>query len=108
MVELVGIIACLIACLGVPFMLMSIRSGAAFRKAPEKRAEILAAARKQFKMFAWLGLVFGVLEAGMYFISEPGEGVTKIVAGALWLVLSGLCFYGLRAIADVPAVAPPA
>jgi hypothetical protein len=108
MVELVGIIACVIACIGVPFMLSSIRSGAAFKKAPEKRAEILAASRKQFKMFAWLGLIFGVLEMGMYFISEPGEGIVKIVAGVLWLVLGGLCFYALRAIADVPATAPAA
>jgi len=41
---------------------------------------------------------------GMYFITdEPGEADFKIFAGALWLVLSGLCFYGLRSIADVPA-----
>jgi hypothetical protein len=107
MIELIGLVACLIACIGVPFMIKSIRSGAAFKKTPEKRAELLAAFRKQFTMLGWLGIVFGVLEVGMYFITdEPGEGVFKIIAGMLWLVLSGLCFYGLRAIADVPAVEP--
>jgi hypothetical protein len=104
MIELIGIVACLIACIGVPFMVKSIRSGAAFRKTPEKRAELLTAFRKQFTWLGWVGLVFGILQMGMYFITdEPGEADFKIFAGALWLVLSGLCFYGLRSIADVPA-----
>jgi hypothetical protein len=104
MIELIGIVACLIACIGVPFMVKSIRSGAAFKKAPEKRAELLTAFRKQFTWLGWVGLVFGILQMGMYFITdEPGEADFKIFAGALWLVLSGLCFYGLRSIADVPA-----
>ncbi len=104
MIELIGILACLVACFAVPFQIKSIRSGAAFKKAPEKRAMLLAAFRKQFTMLGWVGLVFGGLEFGMYFIAEPGEGVFKIIAGVLWLVLSGLCFYSLRSIADVPAV----
>jgi hypothetical protein len=109
MIELIGIVACLIACIAAPFIVKSIRSGAAFKKAPEKRAELLTAFRKQFTWLGWVGLVFGVLEMGMYFITdEPGEGVFKVVAGVLWLVLSGLCFYGLRSIANVPAIAPGA
>ena len=109
MIELIGIVACLIACIAVPFMVSSIRSGAAFKKAPEKRAELLVAFRKQFTWLGWVGIVFGVLECAMYFITdEPGEAVFKIVAGVLWLVLSGLCFYALRSIATVPATAPGA
>src|SRR5665213_3946995 len=105
MIELIGILACLVACFAAPFQIRSIRSGAAFKKAPEKRAMLLAAFRKQFTMLGWAGLVFGVLEFGIYFITdEPGERVFKIIAGVLWLVLSGLCFYSLRSIADVPAV----
>jgi hypothetical protein len=104
MIELIGIVACLIACIAVPYTIQSIRSGAAFKKAPEKRAELLTAFRKQFNWLGWVGVIFGVLEMGMYFITdEPGEGIFKIIAGVLWLVLSGLCFYGLRSIADVPA-----
>jgi hypothetical protein len=109
MIELIGIVACLIACIAVPFMVGNIKSGAAFKKAPEKRAELLIAFRKQFNWLGWVGLIFGVLEMGTYFITdEPGEADFKIAAGVLWLVLSGLCFYGLRSIADVPAVAPGA
>ena len=107
MIELIGIVACLIACVGVPFMIKSIQSGTAFKKTPEKRAELLVAFRKQFTMLAWVGLAFGVIEIGLYFITdEPGEAKFKVISGVLWLVLSGLSFYGLRSIANVPAVAP--
>lgn len=110
MIEIIGFIACLVACIGVPIQVKSIRSGAAFAKAPEKRATILEATRKQFRMLSWVGLGLGVVEIAMSFLpdDEPGEAKFKIAAGVLWLVLSGLCFWAQRRIADVPTVAPGA
>ncbi|HEY2069568.1 MAG TPA: hypothetical protein VGG48_08450 [Rhizomicrobium sp.] len=108
MIALIGIIACLIACIGVPFMISSLRSGSAFKKTPEKRAEILTAMRKQFTMLSWVGLVLGAAEIGLYFISDPDERLTYAIAGVLWLVLSAECFYAKSATADVPLIAPPA
>ncbi len=109
MIEIIGFIACLIACVGVPYQVSAIRSGAAFQKAPDKRAMDLTATRKQFRMLSWVGIGLGLIEIGLSFVpDEPGEAKFKLAAGVVWLVLSGLCFWALRRIADVPLVAPGA
>lgn len=104
MIELIGLIACIVFCIGVPLQVNAIRNGKAFEKAPEKRAMIIAATARQFSLLSWLGIGLGVIEIGLAFVEdEPGEWVFKLIAGIVWLVASALSFWGKRQIAAVAA-----
>ncbi|MGH6872186.1 MAG: hypothetical protein ACREHE_11830 [Rhizomicrobium sp.] len=106
MVEIVGLIACVIFCIGVPLQVKAIRDGTAFRKAPEKRDMIVAATLKQFSLLSWLGIGFGVIEIALAFVEdEPGEWMFKLIAGIVWLAASALSFWGKRQIATLPSAA---
>jgi hypothetical protein len=103
-IELIGIVACILACIGLPFQVSAIKSGKAFEKSPEKREMILAATRRQFNLLSWVGIALGIAMIGLSFVpDEPGEGTFKLVSGVLWLVLSAECFWAKSQIAGVPA-----
>jgi len=102
MIELIGIVACILACIGLPFQVAAIKSGKAFEKTPDKRADVLAATRRQFTMLFWAGIVLGIILLGLAFVrDEPGEGAFKVLSGFLWLVLAGECFWARKQIAGI-------
>ena len=104
MIELIGILACLVAAISVPLQVAKMRTGWMPKKFAGTPAEYAAVFRKQLTMLKWVGLGFGVLELAMIAIeTTPGEWIVKLVAGLLWLTLSGLCFFYDRALAGPAA-----
>ncbi|HXL99003.1 MAG TPA: hypothetical protein VN932_03665 [Rhizomicrobium sp.] len=109
MIELIGMLACVIVCVLIPVQTAKFRAGSYPKNAKVTPAQMLAAFRKQLSLFIWLGLVFGVLNAGLIFMEdEPGEWVVKLVACVLWFAASGIAFVSRRSLPDVPAALPGA
>ena len=82
MIELIGIVACLIACIGIPIQTAKVRSGAVPAKFKGTPAEYRAAWVKQVTTLMWVGLVLGVLMLGMAFIPNdtPYEWIAMSVS----------------------------
>jgi hypothetical protein len=106
MIELIGILACLAACISVPFQIAKMRTGWMPPKFAGTPAEYAAVFRRQLSILKWVGLGFGVLELLMIAIEKtPGEWIVKLIAGVLWLTMSGLCFFYDRTLANLAAPA---
>ena len=106
MIELIGIIACLAACIGIPIQTAKVRSGQVPVKFKGAPAEYRANWLKQVNMLMWVGLVLGVLMAGMAIIPDatPYEWIAKAVSAVLWFTASGLSFFAKRSLEPpVPA-----
>lgn len=100
MIELIGLVACLIACIGVPIQAAQIRSGKMPAKFTGTREQYVAAFRKQLTLLQWVGLGFGVVDLAMIAIqTEPGEWIVSVVGALLWLTLGGMSFFYNRAFA---------
>ncbi len=106
MVALIGLLACLIACIALPFQAAKMRTGWTPKTFAGTPAQYAAAFRKQLAILEWVGLGFGALELLMIAIETvPGEWIVKPIAGLLWLTLSGICFVYGRALANLAAPA---
>ena|ERR1700712_788068 len=93
MIELIGIIACLAACIGVPLQVAKMRTGWMPKNFKGTAAEYAATFAKQLTILMWVGLGFGVLDLAMIAIPEQGaEWIAKLVGGVLWLALAGISF----------------
>ncbi len=104
MIELIGILACLAACISVPLQVNKMRTGWLPKKFAGTSAEYAAVFRKQIGILKWVGLGFGILELALIAIEmEPGEWIFKVIAGVLWLTLSGICFVYDRTLATLAA-----
>ncbi|HWD26654.1 MAG TPA: hypothetical protein VG387_05790 [Rhizomicrobium sp.] len=108
MIEFIGIVACVIACIGIPFQTSKVRAGYMPPNYKGTAADYRAAYLKQVAMLMWVGLVFGVLLLGMVFlpVDKPYEWIAKAVSAALWFTMSALGFFSRRALrsaAPVPA-----
>src|SRR3569832_2738410 len=86
MIELIGIVACLIACIGIPIQTAKVRSGAVPAKFKGTPAEYRAAWVKQVTTLMWVGLGLGAAMAGMAFIPNdtPYEWIAFAVCCGLW------------------------
>jgi hypothetical protein len=105
MIELIGIVACLIACIVTPIQTAKVRAGEVPAKFKGTPAEYRANYLKQVTMLMWLGLVFGVLMVGLAFLpDESYEWIVKLVSAALWFTLSGLSFAAKRSLESAPPV----
>jgi multisubunit Na+/H+ antiporter MnhB subunit len=106
MIELIGIIACIAACIFTPIQTAKVRAGWMPAKYKGTPAEYRAAYLKQLNLLMWVGLGFGVLTAGMAFLPSdpPAEWIVKAVSAALWFTLGALSFFSKRSLATpVPA-----
>ncbi|HEX4301362.1 MAG TPA: hypothetical protein VHZ78_01120 [Rhizomicrobium sp.] len=104
MIELIGILACFVACISVPLQVSKMRAGWMPKKFAGTNAEYAAIFRKQLGILKWVGLGFGLLELAMIAIeTAPGEWIFKAIAGIFWLTLSGICFVYDRALATLAA-----
>ena len=109
MLELIAMIAGLIACIMMPIEMGRIRKGWVSKKFTGDRPKFLAAYRKQLKMLAWLGLVFAVLGLGLAAVEERhGEAIVKVVGAVIWLTVSAISFFSLRTLENVPDTEPVA
>ncbi|MGH8324878.1 MAG: hypothetical protein ACRETD_13950 [Steroidobacteraceae bacterium] len=104
MIELIGILACLVVCILTPIQVSQIRAGKLPKKFAGTREQYAANFSRQIAMLMWVGLVFGVLELGLILIeTEPGEWIVKLVGSVLWFALSAICFVSRRSLAALPA-----
>jgi hypothetical protein len=102
MLELISIVASLALCILIPIEVAKIRNGWVRKNFAGDRPRFLAAYRKQLKLLMWMGLVFGVLSVGLAPLeTHAGEPTVKVIAGAIWFVVAGLCFSSLRSLAKV-------
>jgi hypothetical protein len=102
MLELISIVASLVICVLLPIQASKIRKGWVPKNFANDRPKFLAVHRKQFKMLMWLGLVFGILGLAMAPLEDhPGERTVKVIAAAIWFVVSGLGFYAFRTVDKV-------
>ncbi|HTG25738.1 MAG TPA: hypothetical protein VK681_37380 [Reyranella sp.] len=107
MLELISILAALVVCILIPIEVGKIRNGWVRKQFAGDRPKFLAAYRKQLKMLMWLGLVFGVLGIGLAFVeAQRGEAIVKLVAAFIWFAVSGISFFALRQLANVPDTEP--
>jgi hypothetical protein len=110
MLELISIVASLVICVLIPIEVGKIRNGWVRKNFAGDRPKFLAAYRKQLRMLMWLGLVFGVLGVALAPLEDnPGERVVKVIAAAIWFVVSVLSFTSLRTldkVADAEAAGP--
>jgi hypothetical protein len=107
MLELISILAALVVCILIPIEVGKIRNGWVRKQFAGDRPKFLAAYRKQLKMLMWLGLVFGVLGIGLAFVeAQRGEAIVKLVAAVIWFAVSGISFFALRQLANVPDTEP--
>ena len=106
MIELIGIVACLIACIGIPIQTAKVRSGAVPAKFKGTPAEYRAAWVKQVTTLMWVGLGLGAAMAGMAFIPNdtPYEWIAKAVSSGLWFTASALSFFARRSLETAPPV----
>jgi hypothetical protein len=104
MLELIAIVAALAVCVLTPIEVRRIRRGWVPRKFAGDRAKHLAAYRKQLTVLIFAGAIFGVLGLVMASLAtRPGEATVKIVAAAIWLAVSCVCFVSRRMLPSEPA-----
>ena len=100
-------IAGLIDCIMMPIELARIRKGWVSKKFTGDRPKFLAAYRKQLKMLMWLGLVFGVLGIGLAAVeARHGEVIVKLIGAVIWFGVSGIAFFSLHELANIPDTQP--
>lgn len=101
MLELISIVCSLFICVLTPIEMGKIRNGWTGKKFDGDREKFLAAYRNQLAMLMWLGLVFGALNIVLALIeSNPGERVVKLVAGAIWFVVSVITYTSRRGLPE--------
>jgi len=100
MIELIGIIACLIVCIVTPIQTAKVRSGQVPAKFKGTPAEYRAAYVKQLSLLIWVGLGFGCLMLVLAVIPNdtPYEWVVKLISAGLWFALGGICFFSRSSI----------
>jgi hypothetical protein len=93
MLEIISILCSLIICIVTPIEVNRIRNGKINKKFANDPQKFLDIYRKQLRMLIFVGLGLGTLTFIMSFLEEnPGERVFKLVAGAIWLAVAGICF----------------
>ena len=106
MIELIGIIACLIVCIVTPIQTARVRSGQVPAKFKGTPAEYRTAYLKQLNLLTWVGLGFGCLMLVLAVIPNdtPYEWVVKLISAGLWFALAGICFFSKRSLATAAPV----
>jgi len=107
MLELIAMIAGLIACIMMPIEMGKIRKGWVSKKFTGDRPGFLAAYRKQLKMLMWLGLVLGVVGIGLAAIeARQGEVIARLIGAVIWFAVSGIAFSSLGKLEKIPEAQP--
>jgi len=107
MLELIAMIAGLVACIMMPIEMGKIRKGWVSKKFAGNRPGFLAAYRKQLKMLMGLGLVLGMVGIGLAAIeARQGEAIAKVIGAAIWFAVSAMAYYSLGQLANIPATEP--
>jgi hypothetical protein len=107
MLELIAMIAGLVACIMMPIEMGRIRKGWVSRKFTGDRPRFLAAYRKQLRMLMWLGLAFGVAGIGLAAVeARHGEAIAKAIGAAIWFAVSAIAYFSLGKLAKIPDMEP--
>jgi hypothetical protein len=107
MIELIGIVCCIAAIIGLPIQTAKIRTGWMPKRFKGTFADYLAAYRKQLNMLVWVGVVLGAINIVLAVIPQgtPNEWIAKAVSAGLWFVLGALSYFSKRSLEGVTAPA---
>lgn len=105
MIELIGIVCCIAAIIGLPLQTAKIRTGWMPAKFKGTFAEYLASWRKQLGVLMWVGVGLGALNIVLAVIPQDTayEWIAKAVSAALWFALSAVSFFSRRSLDGVTA-----
>lgn len=98
MLELIAMVCAAVLVVWTPIESRKVARGWVRRRFKGTPDEFRVAYRRQLTILVWLGLAFGVFNLGLAFAfdDEPTRRMVKIVAGALWLGVSGSAVFGRR------------